>query len=208
MYLVGLTGGIGSGKSTVAARLAELGAAVVDADAIAREVVEPGEPALADIVDRFGDEVLQADGTLDRKALAAVVFADDEARADLNAITHPRIGERLLERVAEHQQNPPPDGIVVLDVPLLTESPLAEGYQALIVVEAPEDVRVQRVVASRDMTEDEVRARIRAQVSDAERRERATHVIDNAGGLEDLHAQVDEVYAELVREAVGAAGDS
>lgn len=209
MYLVGLTGGIGSGKSTVAERFRELGAAVVDADRIAREIVEPGEPALDGLVERFGEDILRPDGTLDRQGLAAIVFSDDEARADLNAITHPRIGERLLERVAQLEEDPPDDGVVVLDVPLLTESTeMAQDLQALVVVEAPEDTRVERVVANRDTTEADVRARIAAQQTDEERRRRATYVIDNRGSLEELYEQVDQVYEELAAAAMGDAGDS
>jgi len=202
--LVGLTGGIGSGKSTVSARFAQLGAAVVDADRIAREVVEPGEPALDELVERFGDDLLRPDGTLDRKALAAIVFSDDRARADLNAITHPRIGAELLDRVQRLRNDPPDSGIVILDVPLLTESmATVQGHDVLVVVEAPEQIRVQRVVASRDTSEDDVRARIRTQQTDEERRTVATHVIDNSGDLDDLYAQVDRVFTDLRATVAG-----
>lgn len=200
MYVVGLTGGIGSGKSTVAARLAELGAEVVDADRIAREIVEPGQPALAEIRARFGDEVIAEDGTLDRSALASIVFADEDARADLNGITHPRIGQRVQDRVAAalRREREGGDGaVVVLDVPLLVESDIFSDYQALIVVEAPEDVRVDRVVRERDLTPEDARARVSAQADDTERRRAASYVVDNGGDLDDLYRQVDDLYAEL-----------
>ncbi len=203
MYLVGLTGGIGSGKSTVASRLRELGAHVVDADQVAREVVEPDQPALAAIVDRFGPGVTTRDGRLDRQALADVVFADEEARAALNGITHPRIGERIQELVAGHAEAEQEEGrarVVVLDHPLLVESGQAEHLPAVIVVTAPEEVRVARLV-ERGLRADDARARIRSQASDEQRRAAATHVVDNSGDLASLRAQVDTLWAELRRAA-------
>lgn len=200
MYLVGLTGGIGSGKSTVAARFTELGAHVIDADVVAREVVGPGTPGLEDIVTRFGSAVLAEDGSLDRAALAALVFGDDEARAALNAITHPRIGERIAERIADHvraEADEPRARVVVVDHPLLIETGQAEAFPAVIVVLAPEDLRLQRLVESRGMDREDARARLRAQVDDEARRAAATHVITNDGDLDHLHAQVDAVYGWL-----------
>lgn len=206
MYLVGLTGGIGSGKSTVARLLADRGAVVIDADRIAREVVEPGTDALAEIVDRFGERVLDDEGRLDRPAVAEIVFADEAARADLNAIVHPRVRQRIGERLAEvAEEEGLGNRIVVLDVPLLVEGGTEQGYQDVIVVTAPEDVRVQRAVAERDMDADDVRARIAAQADDEERLEVATHVIDNSGSLEDLEVRVDRVHAELRESAAGSA---
>lgn len=199
MHLVGLTGGIGSGKSTVARLLAERGAVVVDADQVAREVVEPGEPALAEIAERFGAGVLD-DGRLDRPALAAIVFGDEDARRDLEAITHPRIGERIATRIGEAQAAEEADGrtrVVVVDHPLLVESGSASGYATVIVVEAPVEVRVQRLVEHRGMAEEDARARIAAQADDATRRAAATHVVDNSGEPEDLAPQVDAILAEL-----------
>lgn len=200
MHLVGLTGGIGSGKSTVARLLAERGAIVIDADQVAREVVEPGEPALDEIVARFGPEVLDAEGRLDRPALAAIVFQDDGARRDLEAITHPRIGERVAARIAEAQAAEETDGrtrVVVVDHPLLVESGAAAGYPTVVVVEAPVDERVRRLVQQRGMDASDARARVAAQADDATRRAAATHVVDNGGGPDDLGPQVDAILAEL-----------
>jgi dephospho-CoA kinase len=190
--MVGLTGGIGSGKSTVAALLAEHGAVVVDADAIAREVVEPGTPALAKLVERFGPEILAADGSLDRPALAARAFVTEETKKDLEAITHPAIGEEFLRRVG----NAPDDAIVVHDVPLLVESTRGFKYDAVIVVEAPLDVRLDRLEA-RGVPRDDARRRIALQASDDERRKVATWVVDNSGSRAELERQVDKIWAEL-----------
>lgn len=191
--LVGLTGGIGSGKSTVARQLGERGAVVVDADVVAREVVEPGTAGLAAVVERFGEEVLGPDGALDRPALAKVVFADEPARADLNAIVHPLVAAATAELVTGA-----PDGsIVVCDVPLLVEA-ARTGYSYVIVVEAPPETRVERLVA-RGMGIDDARRRMAAQASDEERRKVADVVIDNSGGPASLAPKVDAVWAELNR---------
>jgi dephospho-CoA kinase len=196
VLLVGLTGGIGSGKSTVAALLQARGAVIVDADAVARAVVEPGAPALAALVDRFGSGILDADGVLDRAALAAVAFADETSREALEAITHPAINEEFLARV----QAAPRDAIVVCDVPLLAESQQAQsrGYSVVVVVEAPLEVRLERL-AERGIARDDAERRIAAQAGDEERRSLATHVVDNAGDLGRLEQQVDELWAELLR---------
>jgi len=196
VLLVGLTGGIGSGKSTVAAMLAERGAVIVDADEVARAVVEPGTPALAKLVERFGEGVLAPDGALDRKALATVAFADEQSRKDLEAITHPAINEEFLRRM----QAAPPDAIVVCDVPLLAESKQAQarGYPVVVVVEAPVDVRLDRLV-ERGIDRDDAARRMAAQASDEERRKLATHVIDNSGDLPALERQVDDLWADLLR---------
>lgn len=200
VYLVGLTGGMGSGKSTVSRMLAQRGAVVVDADALAREVVEPGTDGYGAVVARFGDRVVRDDGSLDREALARTVFEDEAARADLNAIVHPRVAQRIVERVAEVSERDP-DALVVLDVPLLVEAGQERAYAAVVVVVAPEDTRVERVVRERAMDPGAVRARIAAQASDEERRAVATHVIDNSGDLAELARQVDEVWADLRAEA-------
>jgi dephospho-CoA kinase len=204
VLLVGLTGGIGAGKSTVADLLAERGAVIVDADEVARAVVEPGQRALAKLVDRFGAGILDADGRLDRSALAKLAFVDDESRRDLEAITHPAINEEFGRRVAAA----PSDAVVVLDVPLLAESPQARerGYQTVIVVEAPRDVRLARLEA-RGVDRADAEARMAAQTGDDERRKIATYVIDNAGDRAALERQVDEVWAELQRRQREEAAD-
>jgi dephospho-CoA kinase len=196
VLLVGLTGGIGAGKSTVADLLTARGAVVIDADEVARTVVEPGQPALAKLVDRFGPGILDTDGRLDRAALAKLAFVDDESRRDLEAITHPSINEEFSRRVAEA----PSDAIVVLDVPLLVESPQARerGYQTVIVVEAPRDVRLARLEA-RGVDRADAEARMAAQVDEEERRKIATHVVDNSGDLAALERQINEVWADLKR---------
>jgi dephospho-CoA kinase len=196
MLMVGLTGGIGAGKSTVANMLAARGAVVIDADAIAREVVEPGMPALAKLVDRFGPEILRPDGSLDRPALAAVAFVDDETRKELEAITHPAIGAEFLRRVAEA----PADAVVVHDVPLLVESKRGFEYGAVIVVEAPLEVRLDRLEA-RGVARDDARRRIGLQATDEDRRKVATWVVDNSGDVGHLEKQVGEIWSELERRA-------
>lgn len=198
MLLVGLTGGIASGKSTVAARLVQRGVMLIDADAIAREVVEPGTSGFAAIVERFGSDVLLPDGSIDRPALGRVVFADPEDRADLNAITHPRVAEEIASRLAALADFP---GVVVVDVPLLVETQVDRGYQAIVVVAARPAVQLQRLIRERGMPEADARARIAAQASLEERLARATHVIWNEGTLEELHVRTDEVADELLARA-------
>jgi dephospho-CoA kinase len=196
MLMVGLTGGIGAGKSTVAAMLTQRGAVTVDADEIAREVVEPGTPTLAKLVERFGPEILRPDGSLDRPALAAAAFVDDVTRKELEAITHPAIGAEFLRRVAEA----PPDAVVVHDVPLLVESKRGFEYAAVIVVEAPLETRLDRLEA-RGVPRDDARRRIGLQATDADRRKVATWVVDNAGDLAHLEHQITDIWAELERRA-------
>lgn len=197
MLKIGLTGGIGSGKSEVSRRLAARGAVVIDADRIAREVVEPGTVGLARVVAAFGDEVLRADGSLDRERLGAVVFADSERLAVLNSIVHPLVGER----VAELQARAPADAIVVYDVPLLVENNLAPMYDAVIVVDASDEVRVARLAEHRGMPEPDARARIAAQAGRDERLRAAHIVISNEGTLEELEARVGEVWQDLLARA-------
>lgn len=189
---VGLTGGIGSGKSTVAELLAGHGATVFAADAIAREVVEPGTPGFEAVVARFGTGVVTADGALDRAALARVVFADDHARADLNAIVHPLVGTRFAEQMAAA----PPEMIVVYDVPLLVEGNLAEGFDVVVVVEADVRTRLERL-RSRGMPEEDARARMATQATDERRRAVADEVINNDGTPEALAEQVNGVWQRL-----------
>jgi len=190
---MGLTGGIGSGKSTVSGLLAERGAVIVDADRIAREVVEPGTPGLAAVVEAFGPRVLNDDGSLDRPALAAIVFADPEARRRLDGIVHPLVRERAVELAAQA----PPGAVVVHDIPLLAETGQAGSYDLVLVVEAEPETRVARLVG-RGLSEDDARARIAAQATDEQRRAVADVVIDNSGSLEELAAQVDRFWADRV----------
>lgn len=201
MRLVGLTGGIGSGKSTVARMFAERGAEVIDADVIAREVVEPGTDGHEAVVERFGEEVLADEGGLDRERLADVVFDDERAREDLNAIVHPRVRERIGQRLGELHRAEQQDGderIAMLDIPLLAEGGRTEGYDAIVVVTAPEELRVRRLVEQRQMEPDDVRARIDAQMSDDDREAIATHVIENDADLDHLERQVDRVWQDVI----------
>ena len=192
MTRIGLTGGIGAGKSTVARELERLGALVVDADAIAREVVAPGTPGLAAVVAEFGDSVLTPDGSLDRPAMGRIVFADPAARARLEAITHPLIRAESARRAAAA----PPGTVVVHDVPLIVERGLAAQYDLVVVVGADEDVRLERLVRDRGMTREDALARIRAQATDAERRAVADVWLDNSGTQEELLAQVRDLWRE------------
>jgi dephospho-CoA kinase len=194
---IGLTGGIGSGKSTVSALLAARGAHLVDADVLAREVVAPGTPGLAAIVDAFGRGVVTTDGTLDRPALAAVVFADPAARATLDGIVHPLVRARSVEIAS----GLPADAVVVNDVPLLVETGQAAAYDLVLVVEADLETRVARLV-QRGLTEADARARIAAQATDEQRRAVADVVLDNGGTPEQLAAQVDRFWAEHVEARV------
>jgi dephospho-CoA kinase len=194
---IGLTGGIGSGKSTVSALLAARGAVVIDADRIAREVVEPGTPGLAAVVAAFGDEVLRPDGSLDRPALAGLVFADPEARKELDAIVHPLVRSRSRELAGAVPQ----DAVVVHDVPLLVETGQAGSYDLVLVVQADPEVRVRRLV-QRGLSESDARARIAAQASDDQRRAVADVVLDNDGTEADLAAQVDRFWTERVEPAL------
>jgi dephospho-CoA kinase len=194
---VGLTGGVASGKSTVSDMLRELGAVVVDADVLAREVVMAGTPGLAAVVAEFGPEVLTSDGELDRPAVARLVFADECARRRLEGIIHPLVRAAAAELAASAA----PDVLVVHDIPLLVESGQAGAYDAVIVVDVPAELQVERMVRDRGMTRAEAEARIRAQASREQRLAVATHVIDNTSSLERLRAKVREVYDDLVAEA-------
>ncbi|MGW0081741.1 dephospho-CoA kinase [Streptomyces sp. NPDC003393] len=197
MLKVGLTGGIGAGKSEVSRLLVECGAVLIDADRIAREVVAPGTPGLAAVVDAFGPEVLAADGGLDRPRLGSIVFADPEKLAVLNSIVHPLVGARsreLEEAAAE-------DAVVVHDVPLLTENGLAPLYDVVIVVDAAPETQLDRLVRLRGMTEEDARARMAAQATREQRRKIADIVIGNDVPLEHLRKRVRDVWAELVRRA-------
>jgi dephospho-CoA kinase len=195
---VGLTGGIGSGKSEVARRLAEHGAVLIDADVAAREVVEPGSPGLARIAAAFGDEVLRPDGSLNRERLGEIVFADPGLRGKLNAIVHPLVREWMqeAERAAVQTDG---DAIVVHDVPLLAESRGKAGFDAVIVVDVPPDLQLERLVSQRGMAAEQASARMAAQASREQRLAVADIVIDNSGSLNDLDRRVAEVWADLER---------
>ncbi|MGP9032784.1 MULTISPECIES: dephospho-CoA kinase [Glutamicibacter] len=193
MKHVGLTGGVASGKSAVAAKLASLGAVVIDADALARQVVEPGTPGLAAIKDTFGEGILLPDGSLDRPALGAIVFSDAAQRAKLNEIVHPLVREQaeaLREAAA-------PGALVVEDIPLLVESGQADRFDAVIVVQAPHDERIRRMVQDRGWSRDDAEARMAAQATDEQRAAVADYLLDNSGSLEELEAQVASLYRQL-----------
>jgi len=190
---VGLTGGIGSGKSTVSGMLRELGAVVIDSDVLAREVVAPGTPGLAQVVEAFGAEVLAADGSMDRAKVGAIVFADPEQRRRLEAIVWPLVAAESAALAATAG----PDDVVVHDIPLLVETGQETGFDAVVVVDVPVETQVERLVRDRGMDEQEARSRIAAQATREQRLAAATHVIDNTGTLEDLRRRVAEVLSEL-----------
>jgi dephospho-CoA kinase len=198
VYLVGLTGGIGSGKSTVAARLVEHGVELIDADQIAREVVLPGKPAWRKIVEHFGDEVLDEDGFIDRATLGGIVFGDEQKRALLNELTHPPIIEAIATQLEVLQAF---DGVVVIDVPLLVESGVDRGYEGVIVVATKPETQLQRLVELRGMDRREAEARIAAQSPLEDKLAIATHVVWNEGTLDELSTAVDAVAEDLQRRA-------
>ena len=200
MLLVGLTGGIGSGKSTVAGMLAERGAVVIDADRLARDAVAPGTKGFDAVRDRFGDAAIASDGALDRAALARIVFADDEARAALEAIVHPEVQRRIAEAVAAHAQT---DDVVVVDSPLLIETGAHEGFEVVVVVTAPIAERVARL-AARGMSEEDVLARDAAQMPLEEKAALADVVVNNDGSLDDLEGKVDRLWADLSERALSS----
>ena len=193
MILVALTGGIGSGKSTVSSVLAARGAVIVDADAIVKELQQAGTPLLARLAERFGTDIIRADGELDRPALAAIAFHDDQALQDLNDIVHPAVREEIARRIDAEAAT---DRIVVLDTPLLNVKP-GRDFAAVIVVDVPTEVAVERLVTFRAMEEADARARIAKQISREERVAAADRVIDNGGDLDDLEAQLDELWTWL-----------
>jgi dephospho-CoA kinase len=201
MLLIGLTGGIGSGKSTVAAALSAKGAVVIDADQVARQVVEPGGPAYAGVVERFGPGVVGAGGRLDRGALAAIVFSDPEALADLNRLTHPAIGQVIAERALAHAAG---GSVVIIDAALL-DAGARDRYHldAVLVVDTPPDVAIARLVSQRGLTEDDARARVAAQMGRDERRALADLVIDNSEDRRHLDAEVERAWRWIARKAAG-----
>ncbi|TCU84451.1 dephospho-CoA kinase [Curtobacterium sp. PhB42] len=198
MRIIGLTGGIAAGKSTVSKRWAEHGGVVVDADRLARDAVAPGSPGLAQVAERFGSSVITADGALDRPALGAIVFSDPAARKDLEAITHPEVW-RLAQRAFDAAEAVDPDAVVVYDVPLLAEArgsrPLR--FDAVVVVDAPAAQRIERLVEHRAMERDEAERRVAAQASDADRLALANHVVDATGTLDQTIRSADEVWSRI-----------
>ena len=193
MILVGLTGGIGSGKSTVSAALTARGAIIIDADQVVRDVQQPGSPVLAKLADRFGVAVIAVDGSLDRAALAAIAFADADALKDLNGIVHPAVGAEMNRQVMQHVDT---DHVVVLDIPLLTENP-REGLQGKIVVDVPVETQVDRLVRHRGFDEADARARIARQAARDERLADADFVVDNSGGIDALAPQIERLWQWL-----------
>ena len=193
MILVGLTGGIGSGKSTISSLLEGKGAIIIDADAIVREVQLPGSAVLTELVAKFGAGVLAADGSLDRQAVANIVFTDPEALKALNAIVHPAVGKEMNRRMIEQRTT---DHVVILDIPLLTENP-REGLQGKIVVDVPVEVQVERLVQYRGFDEADARARISRQATREQRLATADFVVDNSGDLADLQPQIDKLWLWL-----------
>ncbi|MCR8671589.1 dephospho-CoA kinase [Agrococcus sp. HG114] len=202
MPLIALTGGIASGKSTIAGRLAERGAVVVDADALVRELQEPGQPVLGRIAEEFGPGVLRSDGSLDRAALGAVVFGDDAARARLNAIVHPAVGRESARRFRAALDGDP-RAVVVYDVPLLVEARADDPWDLVVVAHAPATERIRRLVELRGMTEADARARVASQASDERRLEIADVVIDTGGDLASTIAQTDALWERLHSGDVG-----
>jgi dephospho-CoA kinase len=196
---VGLTGGIGSGKSTAARMLESKGAVLIDADAIAREVVDPGGPAYGPVVERFGDAIVAPDGTIDRKALAEIVFHDAQALADLNAATHPVIGQLMVEGRAAAERA---GAVVVMDIPLLKATHREQiGFDVVVVVDTPVDMAVQRLVGERGFDRADAEARLAAQITREERRALADVVLDNSGDIDALRAQVDRLWSDLLARA-------
>jgi dephospho-CoA kinase len=202
VFRVGLTGGIGAGKSEVSRRLADHGAIVIDADAVAREVVAPGTPGLAEVSAVFGPEVLSPDGSLDRTRLGEIVFADEQLRARLNAIIHPLVAARMLEL----EQQAAPGALIVHDVPLIAENGLADDYDIVVVVDVPPRMQADRLVKQRGLTREQVSARIAAQATREQRLAVAGIVIDNSGSLTELDRQVGELWAQLRRKVNARAG--
>jgi dephospho-CoA kinase len=199
VLLIGLTGGIGSGKSTVSAELARHGAVVIDADAIVKELQAPGMPVLAAMVERFGDRILLSDGALDRQAVADLVFNDPDALKDLGKIVHPAVALEIADRMVKEAET---DHVVILDVPLLVESG-RDDMAALIVVDVDPEIAVQRLVEHRGMREDDARARMANQVSREDRLAKADFVLDNSGTPDDLRAAVDALWPQLLERVPG-----
>lgn len=198
--IIGLTGGIASGKSTVGRMLVELGARLVDADAVAREIVRPGEPALEAIASLFGQAVIQPDGTLDRAALGNIVFKDPDSLAKLEAITHPAVRKRMWEQIHTYAEDDP-DGLIIGDVPLLYETKQVDSYEGILVVYVPSRLQVERLMNRNGMNEEEARRRVSLQLDIEEKRSRADWIIDNSGTTEETLEQVRALWDRLVGTA-------
>jgi dephospho-CoA kinase len=196
MRVIALTGGIASGKSTISRRLADLGAVIVDADLLSRDAVEPGSPGLKAVVERFGAGVLTADGALDRPALGAIVFSDESARSDLNAIVHPQVRRLAAARLAEIARDAP-DSIAIYDVPLLAETGVDHSFDLVVVADADAPTRIDRLVRLRGLDRAEAERRVAAQATDEERRALADVLIDTTGTLDDTYGQVDALWDDL-----------
>lgn len=201
MFLVALTGGIASGKSTVCRMLEEKGAYVIETDRLAREVVRKGQPAWREIVEHFGPEVLNGEGEIDRARLGQIVFADEEERAFLNRVTHPRIFQLMFERLRAWEEDHGPEGIAVLDIPLLVDVRAGDMFDFTLVVDAPPELQAQRQVSDRGISEQEAWARIRSQVSREERLAYADHVIRNQGSMEELRLEVEAAWKAIDAKA-------
>jgi len=198
MKVLGLTGGIGSGKSMVASMFAQLGADVIDADRLARDVVEPGQPALQEIASAFGRDILLSDGRLDRSKLGRIIFADPVARGTLNAITHPRIQERMAAQIALRASRP---GVLIADIPMLYENERTDSVETVVVVWVDTQTQLRRLVERDGLSEDEARQRIAAQMPLDEKRARADVVIDNSGSRENTRRQVEAIYRRYATAA-------
>ncbi|GAA4794193.1 dephospho-CoA kinase [Rothia endophytica] len=198
MKRIGLTGGIGSGKSTVAEMLAERGAVIIDADAISRELMEPGSDVLNETVRSFGSAILTADGRLDRAALASVIFENEAKRKELNSIVHPAVRSEAERQAATAQADPGFSGVLIEDIPLLVETGQAQRFDGVVVVETALAERLRRLVDQRGMNRADALARIQAQASDQERREIATWLVDNSHSLEETRRQVETVYGQIL----------
>jgi dephospho-CoA kinase len=196
--ILGLTGGIACGKSTAAKMFVELGCIVIDADKVAREVVRPGEEGLELAVQRFGKGILDPNGELDRKALGAIVFADEQARLDLNSILHPRIRSRMEEKKQAAKLLKPP--CIIMDIPLLFESKLKHTVEAVTVVYVPESLQLTRLMLRDGLTKDEAQARIDSQLGIEEKRKLADYVIDNSGSIEATHQQVLQLFSQVTKD--------
>lgn len=201
MRHLALTGGIGSGKSTVAKLFAQRGATIIDADAISRALMEPGQPVLAQVVETFGQHLLDAQGQLDRQALADIVFADEDARQQLNAIVHPAVRHESSRQLDAAIAADPEHAVVIQDIPLLVESGQEQKFDGVIVVLTDQEIRLERLVTSRGMSAEDAQARIAAQATDEQRRAVADWIIDNSGTLQATEEQVDVVWQELTRKA-------
>jgi dephospho-CoA kinase len=202
VIVVGLTGGIGSGKSTVSERLAAKGAVIVDADRIARDLQHPGSPVLVAMAERFGSHIIEADGSLDRAGVANIVFNDAEALADLNAIVHPAMQAEIESQITAHRGS---ERVVILDFPLLTENP-RPGLSAIIVVDVDPELAIERLVEQRGMDRNDARARVASQASRGDRLATASHVIDNSGDLGALQDRIDAIWLELLELERAARG--